>query len=145
VLVSSDRFGALEIAVERLLHFPDGLLGFPSSHRFALIDSADTGIYFWLQSVDDPTLAFLSVVPFAFFPDYQLDLSTDDEQAMGLASPADALVLCLLTVVHSDTSVKENHITANLLGPIVVNKVSRVGRQIILADSGYPVRAPLAA
>jgi flagellar assembly factor FliW len=150
VLVTSDRFGALDVEEDRVLQFPDGLLGFPSSHRFALIDSADTGVYFWLQSIDDPSLAFLSVVPFAFFPDYQLDLSADDEQAMGLISPSDALVLCLLTVLRPENPVTENQvaanqITANLLGPIVINSVSRVGRQIILADSGYPVRAPLAA
>jgi flagellar assembly factor FliW len=145
MLVTSDRFGALDISEDRVLHFPDGLLGFASSDRFALIDSADGGPYYWLQSVDDPSLAFLSVVPFAFFPDYQLDLSPDDEVAMGLTSPTDALVLCLLTVLRADDQVTVNQITANLLGPIVVNSATRVGRQIILADSGYPVRAPLAA
>jgi flagellar assembly factor FliW len=140
MLVASDRFGELEVDTTRILSFPEGILGFPQAKRFALVDSTDTGTYFWLQSLDDPALAFLAVVPWAFFPDYQIDLPPNEESALGLGSEADVMVLCLLTVVR-----EQNLITANLLGPLIVNTETRVGRQIVLADSGYPVRAPLAA
>lgn len=140
VQVASDRFGVVEIDDDRVLSFPDGLLGFPDARRFALVDSHDTGTYFWLQSVDDPALAFLTVAPWAFFPDYEPDIPRMDEEALGLASPADVMVLCILTVQR-----EHKMITANLLGPLVINSRSRVGRQVVLADSGYPVRAPLAA
>jgi flagellar assembly factor FliW len=140
MLISSDRFGDLDVAEERILLFPDGLLGFPDAHRFAMVDSHDTGMYFWLQSCDDPALAFLSVVPWAFFPDYTVVLPDAEEKALGIKSEEDVLVLCLLTVQRD-----KRLITANLLGPLVVNTVDRVGRQVVLAESGYPVRAPLAA
>lgn len=140
MLVASDRFGDIEIDDDRVLVFPEGLLGFPDARRFAMIDSHDTNVYFWLQSVEDPALAFLSVVPWAFFPDYQLDLPPAEERALGLETEADVLVLCLLTVQRD-----QKVITANLLGPLVINAKTRIGRQVVLADSGYPVRAPLAA
>jgi flagellar assembly factor FliW len=140
VQVASDRFGALEIDDERILEFDDGLLGFPEARRFALIDSHDTGVYYWLQSLDDPALAFLTVVPWPFFPDYEPDLSSDEQDALSLAAASEAMVLCLLTVQRDAGA-----ITANLLGPLVVNSSTRKGRQVVLAESGYPVRAPLAA
>lgn len=140
VQVASDRFGVLEIDDDRILQFDDGLLGFPDAHRFALIDSHDTGVYYWLQSLEDPALAFLTVVPWPFFPDYEPDLSGTEQDELSLRTPADAMVLCLLTVQREAAT-----ITANLLGPLVVNSHTRKGRQVVLAESGYPVRAPLAA
>lgn len=138
--VASERFGDLDIGADRIIDFPDGILGFPGSRRYALIDSHDSGIYYWLQSVDDPALAFLSVVPWPFFPDYEPELAPGEQDALGLESADDAIVLCLLTV-HRE----QDRITANLLGPLVVNTRSRTGRQVVLAESGYPVRAPLTA
>lgn len=140
MLVASERLGDFEVEDDRILAFPDGLLGFQGAQRFAMVEGDDNGTYYWLQSVDDPSLAFLSVVPWAFFPDYAIELGDTDEQSLGLTSAADALVLCLLTV-HRESG----QITANLLGPLVVNASSRVGRQLVLADSGYPVKAPLVA
>ncbi|MGE0881186.1 MAG: flagellar assembly protein FliW [Acidimicrobiia bacterium] len=140
MLVASDRFGDLEIEDDKVLEFPEGLLGFPAAKRFAMIDSHDTGVYFWLQSIDDPALAFLSVVPWPFFPDYEPELSDDVQQALAIDQEEDAIVLCLLTVQR-----EQEAITANLLGPLVVNSHTRLGRQLVLAESGYSVRAPLAA
>jgi flagellar assembly factor FliW len=140
VLVASDRFGELDIADDRILQFPEGLLGFPTARRFAMVDSHDTGTYYWLQSLEDPSLAFLTVVPWAFFPEYEPELPRGDQDSLALTDPADALVLCILTVQR-----EAKQITANLLGPLVVNAKTRVGRQVVLAESGYPVRAPLAA
>ena len=140
VHVASDRFGALDIDEARILTFEEGLLGFPHARRFALIDSHDTGVYYWLQSLDDPSLAFLTVVPWPFFPDYEPELPEPEQHSLELRSPSEAMVLCLLTVQREAQT-----ITANLLGPLVVNSTTRKGRQVVLAESGYPVRAPLAA
>lgn len=140
MLVASDRFGELEIEEDRVLQFDDGLLGFPEAKRFAMLDTHDTGVYFWLQSLDDPGLAFLSVVPWSFFPDYEPHLPEGEQASLGLRSASEAIVLCLLTVQRDQEA-----ITANLLGPLVVNGTTRKGRQVVLAESGYPVRAPLAA
>ncbi|MPY94816.1 MAG: flagellar assembly protein FliW [Acidimicrobiia bacterium] len=139
MLVASTRLGDLDIDENTVLEFADGLLGFGSARRFALVDTHDTGTYYWLQSLDDSGLAFLTVRPWAFFPDYEPELPEADRVALGLEDAADALVLCLLTVDRATSS-----ITANLLGPLVVNAAAKVGRQVVLTDSGLSTRAPLA-
>ena len=138
MLIESEQLGAVEIDESKVLSFPDGLLGFPDVTRFALVDAGDDGTYFWLQSLDDPQLAFLAAVPWAFFPDYAPELSESDQATLSLGDAHDAIVLCLLTI-------RDDAVTANLLGPLVVNAVTRHGRQIVLGDSDYPTRAPLAA
>lgn len=138
MLIESDQLGAVEVDETKVLTFPDGLLGFPDVTRFALLDAGDDGTYFWLQSLEDPQLAFLSAVPWAFFPDYEPELSASDQDALELTDAHDAIVLCLLTIT-------DDAVTANLLGPLVVNAVTRTGRQIVLGDSDYTTRAPLAA
>ena len=138
--VTTDRFGDLDVADDRVLSFPDALPGFADAHRFVLVDVKDNDVYFWLQSVDDPSLAFLCANPWPFYPDYAPEVPDDDQTALELESAEDAMVLCILTV-HRE----ENRITANLLGPIVVNQRTRVGRQVVLFGDQYPVQAPLVA
>jgi flagellar assembly factor FliW len=138
--VATARFGEIEVDDERVILCPEGLPGFPDARRFVLVDVRETGVFYWLQSLDDPALAFLAVVPWPFFPDYEPELPDADRDALGLSSADDALVLCLLTV-HRDDEV----ITANLMAPVVVNRHTRRARQVVLADAGWPLQAPLPA
>jgi flagellar assembly factor FliW len=138
VIIESDQLGSVDIDESKILTFPGGLLGFADIERFALVDAGDGDTYFWLQSVDDPQLAFLAAVPWAFFPDYEPVLSDADQDALGLASAEDATLFCLLTIT-------EEAVTANLLGPLVVNSRTREGRQVVLGDSEYSTRTALAA
>lgn len=138
MLIESERLGAVEVDESKVMTFADGLLGFPDTNRFALVDAGDDGTYFWLQSLDDPRLAFLAAVPWAFFPDYEPELSMSEQEALGITDPSEVLVFCLLTIT-------EEAVTANLLGPLVVNSNTREGRQIVLDNSEYSARVPLAA
>jgi flagellar assembly factor FliW len=138
VLIESERLGAVEVDDSKVLTFTDGLLGFPDARRFALVDAGDDhGTYYWLQALDDPRLAFLAAVPWSFFPNYEPELAASDQDALGITDPSQAMVLCLLT--FSDEAV-----TANLLGPLIINATTRAGRQIVLGESEYSARMPLA-
>jgi flagellar assembly factor FliW len=138
VIIQSDQLGSVDIDESKILSFDDGLLGFPDITRFAVVDAGDDGTYFWLQAVDDPQLAFLVAVPWAFFPDYAPVLSDADQDALALTDAADATLFCLLTIT-------DDGVTANLLGPLVVNTATRQGRQVVLGDSDYSTRTTLAA
>ena len=92
VTVSTARFGAVTVDEDEIITLADGLLGFVRFQRMIIVPVNDDGLFWWLQSVDDPDLAFLSVVPWAFFVDYELALSEDDQQRLSLAttsSPTD--------------------------------------------------------
>lgn len=138
VLIESDRLGPVEVDETKVITFDDGLLGFPDVRRYALVDASDDATYFWLQAIDDPALAFLAVVPWAFYPEYEPELSDSDQALLDLTDAADALVFCLLTIA-------DEAITTNLLGPLVVNATTRAGRQIVLGNSDYSAQVPLAA
>jgi flagellar assembly factor FliW len=139
VLVRSERLGDLDVDDAKILMFPEGLVGFPADTRFVLVEIDEGEAYRWLQSVDDPALSFLTVIPWHFFPDYEPEIDRLTEQELGLKEVTDAIVLCVVTIREGSPV----PVTANLLGPIVINTISRVGRQIVLADSGYPARAEL--
>ena len=72
--IQSTRFGRLNVDDDRVMTFPNGLLGFPSYTRFALIQTGQENYFFWLQSVDEPNLAFVVTDPSLFFKDYEVPI-----------------------------------------------------------------------
>lgn len=140
MLVESTRFGTFELEEERALRFSDGLLGLPESTSYALIEVEESP-YAWLQSTEEPELAFLAASPWDFYPDYDLEINDEDQRKLDISSPDMAEVLVLLTVHRQDDEALD--ITANLLGPIIVNTQSRAALQIILDGSRYSTQEPL--
>jgi len=136
IQVDSERLGQVAVARSNLVELPAGLLGFESDHHFALIQADELGAYSWLHSIEDPALAFLTVVPSFFFPDYEPEISDEDAAALELEDPEQAQVLCLVTIAGDD-------ITANLMGPVVLNVATRTARQIVLSDQRWSTREPL--
>jgi flagellar assembly factor FliW len=142
MLIRSVRFGSFEVEASRSLHFDEGLLGFPDSSTYVVVEVEDTP-YVWLQSADEPEVAFLATSPFLFFPGYDLELGDQEQGALDVEDRSQVEVLALLTV-HRIVDEPVN-ITANLLGPIVVNTETRKACQLVLDRSGYSTREPLVA
>jgi flagellar assembly factor FliW len=141
--IATSRFGILDAPEEQLVEIDGGLLGFPDATSYVRIPVIETDGWLWLQSVDDPELAFLAISAFRFFADYDVDLSEADAAGIDLAEPTDAEILALVTVSRSADGTVDG-ITANLLGPVVINTRTAVGRQIVLAESPYSTREPVA-
>ena len=136
MLIETTRFGQVDIDESRVITFKDGLLGFPERRRFALIQTADDAVFFWMQSVDDPSLAFLVCDPLVFVPDYQAQARPDDVKTLGLHDLADCRVLVIVNKV-------DGYLTANLLGPLVIGAHSLLAKQLVLADRRYSTRQRL--
>jgi flagellar assembly factor FliW len=123
---------------EMFLQFPNGILGFEQIKQFVLLSNAEEEPFRWLQVVDDPSLAFVVVSPFVVLADYQPDISPDDVRYLGLSSPEDALLFNIVTIRPNGRS------TVNLKGPIVINRHTLKGKQVILCNaSKYSVQHPL--
>jgi flagellar assembly factor FliW len=135
MVIDTLRFGMLELPESVLVTLPDGLLGFPECRRFVVLPYDDEMPLCWLQSADDPEVAFLALEPHLFFAEYEVMLSDSDTAALGLAKAEDATLLSLLTVSRD-----AHAITANLAGPIVVNVITRRGKQIVLDDARYSTK-----
>jgi flagellar assembly factor FliW len=121
---------------DKVIEFPDGILGFPGNTRFVLINDSDDAVFQLLQSLEDPEVALIVSVPWLFFPDYAPEISDLERKQIGLEAPEDAIVFCPVTL-----STEPDTVFVNLLGPFVVNRKTLEGRQVVLADSDYPVRA----
>lgn len=121
-----------------VLSFPDGIPGFPGATRWVLTDLVDDGAFQLLQSVDEPDLSMVVGVPWLFFPDYAPDLDDDEVTSLGIEDPEDVVLFCSVTVPEDGGGP-----TMNLLGPFVVNRHTRVGRQVVLGLDDAQVRTPL--
>ena len=127
-----------DLLEEKIVTFPDGLPGLPGYERFVLVEIVEEGVFQRLQSIDDTDVAMYVCVPWLFFPEYAPELTTAEQEDLAIERPEDALVFCPVTLDPD-----ANRVYVNLLGPFVVNSESRRGRQLVLAGSDYPVRAPI--
>ena len=134
--IQSTRFGALLVDEERVINFPNGLLGFPDHRRFALIQTGEENYFFWLQSIDEPNLAFVVTDPSIFFKDYDVPIREEAQADLQLTDPQYAQVFVICNKVGE-------WLTGNLLGPIVVNAGNRLGMQVVLTEKKWTTRQPL--
>ncbi len=119
--------------------FPAGLVGCPTWRRFRFEQGAAGPTVHRLRGLDSDVSLFV-VDPFTIDPDFSVELSDEEAAELDLSDPSEALVLVTLTVRESPRS-----ITANLLGPLIVNAATGRGRQVVLNGSPYVVRHPVAA
>lgn len=148
MLVQTSRFGDVEVDDANIIEVPSGFPGFPALHRVALLavgavpahdPQPETVGMYWMQDLDDGSLAFLCIDPWTPFPEYDIDI---DESALEIDDPADVSVLVLVTVRRGDGRAV---MTANLKAPVVIDLGGRTAHQVILNDRRWAIDAPFAA
>jgi len=124
-------FGDVEVSPEKIISFPNGLVGFEQSKRYMMAheEGKASPTSYTLQSVDEPMLAFQIVDPTTFGFNYELAL-TDAENAL-LQSPAPEDVVVMQILYKSDEDGKPT-IMPNLRAPLVINTKARVGLQKVM-------------
>ncbi|ULQ59753.1 flagellar assembly protein FliW [Brucepastera parasyntrophica] len=137
--VQTKAMGTVSIVEKQIIELEHGFYGFEQYHSFALID-AEQKPFIWVQSLENPELAFLVIDPFIFRPDYEIDVDDSLLEPLEIQSPSDVLVFVLLTV-PSDGS----PITANLQGPLIINKKNNKALQAILVDPRWQTKHDLVA
>lgn len=140
-LLEVSRFGAtepVEVVAGEVLTFPAGLLGMPQLRQFVLMDDPRIQPCRWLQSLQEPALAFVVVDPVLVVPEYHADIPPEDAAELELDAAPDAAIWSILTI-HPDPA----RSTANLLAPVVINHATRRGKQVILNNHLYAIRHPL--
>ena len=136
MIISTSRFGQLEVDEGRLITFDEGILGFPKQQEYALIQTGEGSGFYWLQSVCTEDLAFVVCDPRLFVADYQVPVKLEDLQTIDLTDPQEAQVFMIVNKI-------DDLLTGNLQGPLVVNVTNRRGRQLVLSDKRYSTRHPL--
>lgn len=137
--VKTSRFGTLEVPEDKVINFAGGFLGFPELREYFYVPVADNPFFTWLQSVQDPAVAFLLVNPFPFFPDYEFDFPESCQKDLEIEKKDDIVVFTTVTI--PPTGVKD--MTTNLVGPVIINQRLRKGMQLVLENTSYTTKHPL--
>lgn len=135
--IARTRFGEIEYEHEKTIEFPKGLIGFENLRHFIVMPKRKEGPLFWIQSAEDPEIAFVLTDPTNFFLDYRVVPDGTDRDQLGIGKKDDCLVLAVVTVRPS------REITLNLLAPILFAPATNRAMQVILENSPYQVRTPL--
>lgn len=134
--VQTSRFGKVSIAEDRVITFPKGLLGFQQYMKYCLLQPNEDACFFWLQSMDDPNLAFVVTDPSQFFPDYSVPVRQEQMEDLRIKSLDESQVFVIVNKVGES-------LTGNLQGPLIVNVRERVGEQFVLAEKKWTTRHEL--
>lgn len=132
--ITSKFSGEIEINEKQILEFPEGLPGFEHLRQFALMDAQQPPFY-WLQSMEVTEIAFALINPRIFRPSYDPGVSQAEMDALGVENPEDLLVFAIVTIPEN-----QRDMTANLQGPLLINRKTRQGRQFISANPEWKVR-----
>jgi flagellar assembly factor FliW len=135
ILVDTARFGQVEVDEQTIIRLPRGIIGFEDAHNFFLVQPANDAGFQWLQCMTRPELAFAVVDPSRFFSDYEPSLSSVEAEYLGITKTEDTAVFSLISI-----DAVTHEVTANLVGPIVLNVHSLVGMQVVLEDERYGTR-----
>ena len=137
MIVESERFGTVDIDEADLIQFPAGIIGFPGEHHFVMIQTRESALVGWLQSVTSPWFSLPVVSLDVINVDMDnFDLKDIAKQA-GLAGREDTLAVMVVLNVSALAGA-----TVNLVAPIVVDADSRQGAQILLDANKYSTTEP---
>lgn len=131
-------FGTIDIEDDKIINFPNGIIGFENLKNFALIydsEREERSKISWLQSMDEPLMVLPVINPLDLMDAYTPTI--EDELMKNIGDPADADLLIFVTLsIPSDIE----KMTANLKAPFIINTVERKAMQVIVENSEYPVK-----
>lgn len=136
--INTTRFGEVEVKDEDRVEFAEGLLGFGHLNQFVLLDDPHDDIFAWLQSCENPEVAFPILEPELYAPQYKVELTKVDTEALKIESQKGVRFFTIVTIPQDPTQM-----TANLKAPIVINVKARLARQCVLQDNNLAIREPI--
>jgi len=138
--ITSSRFGELEIPESKVIKCPEGIIGFPDYQSYVLLDpSGGESVFLWLQSVDNPGLAFIVTDPTIYYPGYEIQTDEPDVERLKLPDKPNPGLFVIVTIPPDDP----DKISANLIAPLLYFDSDRTLFQIVLEKTEWPLRGYL--
>ncbi|MCM3540239.1 flagellar assembly protein FliW [Priestia endophytica] len=136
--IATKYHGELEVNREEVITFSKGIPGFLEEKKFTLLPLNDEDVFFLLQSLKTPDLAFVIADPFAFYKEYDFNLASHYMTELDITSEKNVMVYAFVTII--DPFLES---TINLQAPLILNREQKRGRQIILTGTDYKTKHPL--
>lgn len=131
----ADMFENLVYTEDEIILFEKGIPGFENYRRFVLVRVTEFEPFEWLVNVEASKLRFAIINPLLFKPDYNPNINKDQLQDLKLEKAEDVLIYSIVTLCKDPTQT-----SANLMGPIIINRAKKLGKQIICDDERYSVK-----
>lgn len=136
MMLETKHFGNIDILEEEIISFPEGVPGFESVKKFVLLNyDEEKSAFNWLQSVDEPSLAFVLVNPFEIKKDYEFDV---DDEVLKLIDVKKQEEMAVFSIVVIPEDIKKT--SMNLKAPVIINSRAKKGMQVVLNSDKYTVR-----
>jgi flagellar assembly factor FliW len=131
--INSRRFGQISVRPDQIIVLTPGLLGFSKFHRYVLIEHQTESPFLWLQSLENPDLAFVVIDPGLIVPGYRPGNLEEVRRELEAEKLQDIKTLVILTIPPD----RPQEMTANLMGPVIINLKTRRGKQLIIEEPRY--------
>ncbi len=125
MVFESKYSGLIDIDDEQIITLNDGFFGFEEYHKFVMF-AANLEPFVWIECFEKGGPSFLVIDPFIFRPDYEIEIDSEVAQELEIESPTDVLIYALVTISDNDKPM-----TANLQGPLIINKKNKKARQVV--------------
>ena len=132
------RFGEVKFDESKAIAFPNGILGMPNQKKFFVSAFPDSKFESFqvLQSLDDTEVSF-ALIPLATLADA---IDTNDLEEVRQVLEMDRNDMVTLLVVSIQRNPSGARLSVNLRAPLFIDSANKVGYQIVLANSKYPVQ-----
>lgn len=139
MIINTVRFGEVEVEESRVFDFVLPIIGFDGLRKFVIIDPSQDTLFKWLQSVEEPSLAFPIISVASLDYDYSIDLTDGVIKSLEITN-AESLLVMNITSIPQDNP---RGTTINLLAPLIFNLDNQTAGQIVLSGSGYDISHPM--
>ncbi len=137
--INTTKFGEIEVSEDTIFTFVEPVIGYEHLKKYVLVEHNVNSLFKWLQSLEDPDLAFPVTSPAFFDIEYQFEIPTEVAEKLSLTSVDTLLSVNIVSIPNANPRKS----TINLLAPIIINAANKQGMQFILSNSNYEVRYPL--
>ena len=129
------RFGEIDFKESEVILLPKGVLGFSQLARYVILERKEFAPFKWLQSVEDPNVAFVITRPLDLFPNFKLEINEKELEELNYTNSRDLVTYVIVTVPHDPSQA-----SADLLGPLVINSKKRLAKQAVMPNSPYTTK-----
>jgi flagellar assembly factor FliW len=133
--IATLRFGELDIPEEKVIEFPKGILGFEQFQKYIILQHEESEPFRWMQSIEDPNLAFVITNPANFFPNYKIEMHLRELNEIEVTEESNVETYVIVTIPEDISQM-----SANLQGPLLINTDSGLGKQVVFVNSRYTIR-----
>jgi flagellar assembly factor FliW len=135
MLVQTARFGQFKVPDEKLIKMQKPILGFERLSVYCLVEEEEFRPFLWLQSIEDPSVAFIVVNPLVFFPDYRIEVHSNELAELMISRPDRVETYVVVTLPKDAT-----RMSADLQGPVLINTENNRAKQLVLVNSDYRIK-----